>query len=317
MAKADQAKPNASKNTIHLTKSLTKENSDPPHSITALKPSNKSERPWWLGDLISIAAIIIGAIMVVCKLGWQHKQELILQKENHREQFRIQIYQEFSKFLGLAIEKNISSKMYASNISMNMHIYHDLIKKNLPPVPLSARAVELSKRHNDTIEAAAELIFLIRRYQIVDPRLDIFRTALNAAIHDMRETLRPLFPFLLEVLPVEIPRPNGSYELVNIINPSDEQVNKLEKLVNAYTTASDDMISYLYDLNVELQNTLLINLFPNKALRRVPIDPKFKVISTEPNEVERLQKYFNQETDWGKKMKQAEQRVREQTVTLL
>jgi hypothetical protein len=72
------------------------------------------------------------------------------------------------------------------------------------------------------------------------------------------------------------------------------------------------MGSYLYDLNVEIQNTLLINLFPNKAPRRVPLDPKFKVISTEPNEIDSLRKYFEEETDWGKKKKQAEQDVLKQ-----
>ena len=83
----------------------------------------------------------------------------------------------------------------------------------------------------------------------------------------------------------------------------------IKKFINAYVAASDDLGSYLYDLNVELQNTLLIGLFPNKAPRRVPLDPKFKVISTEPNEMENLRKYFEEETDWGKNKRQTEQDI--------
>jgi hypothetical protein len=150
---------------------------------------------------------------------------------------------------------------------------------------------------------------MIERYQIVDPRINIFRTAIAVAHHDMMETFRPLFSFLLRILPDDIPRPDGSYVLVNVISPSDEQVNELKILVDAYKAASDDMGCYLCDLNVELQNTLLSNLFPQKVPRRKPLDPRFKVISTEPDEIEKLQKYFDEETDWGKKKKQTEQSV--------
>jgi hypothetical protein len=150
---------------------------------------------------------------------------------------------------------------------------------------------------------------LIERYQIVDPRLSIFITAFNVAHHDMMESFTPLFSFLFKILPVEVLRPDGSFELLNIVNPSDGQVHKLEMLVEAYSEASGDMGSYLYDLNVELQNTLLGGLFLNKAPRRIPIDLKYNVISTEPDEMERLRKYFEDETDWGKNKKQTEQDV--------
>ena len=58
---------------------------------------------------------------------------------------------------------------------------------------------------------------------------------------------------------------------------------------------------------VELQNTLLSNLFPNKVPRRKPLDPKHLIISTEPSEIERLQRHSKEDTDWGKKKKQTEQ----------
>ena len=308
----DQAKPNESKVSPGSTNSIAEGISEQPHSIKASTPSNENLRPWWLGDLITIFGIIIGVLIVVYQLGRQHRNELKLQKENHREQFRIQIYQEFSRLLGIATEKNTHSKMYAFNIPMNVHTYRGQISRGFNPSPLTDRAMELSRRHFDSLEATADLMILIERYQIVEPRLDIFITALSVAHHDVMQTFSPLFPFLLILLPSELPLPNGAYKIVNVINPSDEQVSELEMLVNAYTAASDGMGSYLYDLNVELQNTLLVNLFPNKAPRRVPLDPKFRVISTEPNEMERLRKYFDQKTDWGKKKKQTGQDVLEQ-----
>ena len=125
----------------------------------------------------------------------------------------------------------------------------------------------------------------------------------------MSEAFRPLFSFLLKILPDEIPGPDGSNIIVNVVTPSDHQVKELEKLVEPYTAANFDMGCYLHDLSVELQNTLLSNLFSYKVPRRKPLDPKFKVISTEQNEIEKLQQYFEKETDWGKKNKQTEQNL--------
>jgi len=262
-----------------------------------------------VGDLITLLGILVGVIIVIYRLGRQHWNEIKLQRENYREQLRLKIYQQFSKPLNVAIHKNIDSSLYAFHIPMNVQIYRMQIKDGFSHSPLRDRALELSKLHYETLKAITALTFMIERYQIVDPRINIFRTAIGVAHHDMLETFNPLFSFLLRILPNEIPQPDGSHVLVNVINPSDQQVNELKMLVDAYKAASDDIGGYLYDLNVELQNTLLSNLFPQKIPCRKPLDPRIKVISTEPNEIERLQKYFEEETDWGKKKKQIEQGV--------
>ena len=303
---SDQAKSNELKDVPSSTNLMAEKISKSPNPNKSSTPSNYNLRPWWLGDLLNIFGIIIGILIVVYQLGKQRRNELTVQKENHREQFRIQIYQEFSKLLGIAVEKNSHSKMYAFNLPMHVHNYRDQNKKGFSPAPLRERVMEFNKRHFDSLRSDNDLISLIERYQIVDPKLDIFLTAISVAHYDMTETFNALFPFLFEILPHEIPLPNGSYHLVNVISPSDEQVSELEKFIDAYVAASDETGCYLYDLNVELQNTLLIGLFPNKAPRRVPLDPKFKVISTEPNEMENLRKYFEEETDWGKNNRQTE-----------
>ena len=74
--------------------------------------------------------------------------------------------------------------------------------------------------------------------------------------------------------------------------------------------ANDELINYLYDLNVELQNIFLSKLFNNKVPRRQPLDPKIKVISTESKEeLEKLRKYFEEETNWGRNKQRSKQEV--------
>jgi len=306
---ADQTNPPESRVSPSSAHWLQAEKRETSPSNNPPAQSSTSPRPWWVGDLITLLGILVGVIIVIYQLGRQHRSQLKLQRENYREQLRLKIYQQFSKLLDMAVHKNIDSSLYAFHIPGNVQIYRGQLKDGFSPSPLRDRASELSKLHNETLKTITALIFMIERYQIVDLRINIFRTAIGVAHHDMMETFRPLFSFLLRILPDDIPRPDGSYVLVNVISPSDEQVNELKMLVDAYKAASDDMGCYLYDLNVELQNALLSNLFPQKVPRRKPLDPRFKVISTEPNEIERLQKYFEEQTDWGKKKKQIEQSV--------
>lgn len=289
--------------------SLNQEISNTSISKSAPTQSNTSLRPWWIGDLITLLGILVGIVIVIYQLGRQHRNELKLQRENYGEQLRLSIYQQFSRIMDAAVHKQIDSYLYASRILIHVQTYCDAVKKGGSHSPLKDRTEELSKLHYDLLKTVVEVIFLIERNQIVDPRLNIFRIAISAAHHDMMETFRPLFLFLLKILPYEISRPDGSNIIVNVINPSDDQINELERLLAAYTAANFDMGCYLHDLSVELQNTLLSNLFPNKVPRRKPLDPKFKVISTEQDEIERLQKYFEEETDWGKTKKRTEQDV--------
>jgi hypothetical protein len=261
---------------------------------------DKSSRPWWIGDLITVFGIISGVVIVIIQLGRQHKNELRLQKENYREQLRIQIYQEFSKAIGLANEKEIKSRIYVLNMPSRIDMYRNQIKNDVEKFPLSYRAIEFFNQHFETINAVNDLVNLIERYYIVDPRLNIFKTAFSVTQHDMLEAFMKLHHLLIHILPLEIPLPDGSHKLVNVINPTNEQFGELTRLINMYTTASFDLGSYLYDLNVEIQNALLSNLFPNKAPRRVPLDPKMKVVSIDPSESDLLLKYFEEETNWGK-----------------
>ncbi len=96
------------------------------------------------------------------------------------------------------------------------------------------------------------------------------------------------------------------------MRPSEAQLQKLDELVGIYKNAAEVLGWYLYDLNVELQNIFLSKLFNNKAPRRQPLDPKAIVVSTEPAAIERLRKYFEEDTDWGRHKRDIENEVKRQ-----
>ena len=211
---------------------------------------------------------------------------------------RLQIFQEFSPVIKVATEKIIDAETYVSSIHSNIRMSLQLLDDVLP---IKERANEFSRRHQEATYSLIKLIGLFEKYEVVSPQLDIFKLAIGVAKHDMTIAGVRLCAFLIRILPMDIITPDGVSQVANVIRPTEEQLHELDELVGNYEKATTiDIIGYLYDLNVEMQNIFLSKLFNNKVPRRQPLDPRIKVVSTEPEEMEKLRKYFEEETDWGK-----------------
>ncbi|MBA3004445.1 MAG: hypothetical protein FP813_11455 [Desulfurivibrio sp.] len=269
----------------------------------------ESKRPWWLGDILTFVGIVAGGLIILYQINKQHKGELKVQKENHRDKLRLEIYQEFSSVLDVANNTNSDVGMSVFMMPVHLKIYRDQIASGLNPLPVNSRAQNFLQLHQAASDSCIKLIRLFEKYEIISPELDIFKTAVNVALHDMREVFNKLHSCMLPILPLDILDPQGNTQIGNVITPTEQQIGQLEELVNIYKSASDDMCGYLFDLNVELQNIFLKKLFNNKVKKREPLDSSVKVITTVPSEVEQLKKYFEDETPWGEMKKKTEEDV--------
>ncbi|MCM2285846.1 MAG: hypothetical protein NDI81_13765 [Desulfobacula sp.] len=266
----------------------------------------ESKRPWWLGDILTVLTILAGGFLLFWQMRKQHEIENKVQKENNRDKLRLEIYQEFSGVLDLANNKTVDVGSYVRFIPIHLKIYRDQVASKLNPSPVKDRVLIFQQQHEASSASYLNLIRLFEKYEIISPELDIFKMAVNDAMHDLRESFVKLHGYLLRILPIDIISPDGNKKLANVLTPNDSQIVQLEKYVEAYIDANGDMAGYLFDLNVELQNTFLKTLFDNIVKKREPLDPSVKVITTTPSEVEKLRKYFNDETDWGKIRKKTE-----------
>ena len=130
----------------------------------------------------------------------------------------------------------------------------------------------------------------------------------------MIETFTPFHLLLLELLPCDVPPQDqerlGTDILIPKI-PSKDDIDKITEAANKYIETTLDVNSYILDLSREAQNIFLGDLFSHFIPPRKPIDPKYLVISTAPKEVEKLKKYFLEETEWGKNQKKLKDTIRE------
>jgi hypothetical protein len=271
-----------------------------------------NSRPWWIGDLLTVISILVGFGLIAFQLKRQHENDISTQRENNREQLRLEIYQEFSTCLDEANSKTSKASGYAFNLSNNVSMYTQLRESSMAVFPVSQRANEFTELHSISNHSIIELIKLIEKYEIVSPKLEIFKLAFNAASYDITQAYTDLIPYLFKVLPMDIVDDSGILQVQNVRDFTREEIDELNSLINKYCKHHNELGGYLFDLNLELQKTFLGNLFENQVKERRPIDPKCIVVSTEPSKVVELTNYFENKSSWGINQKMTEEEVRDQ-----
>lgn len=118
----------------------------------------------------------------------------------------------------------------------------------------------------------------------------------------------PLMQQLLRVLAQQAP--DGQTVLYKPL-PTPQMMDRIKPLAMAYEDAGMGIGSVVHDFRIEIQNVLLGDLFGRKIPKRQPLDPREIVVSTEPEEIARLEKYFDEKTAWGRMKRETEERVRQ------
>ena len=189
--------------------------------------------------------------------------------------------------------------MYAFAAPSHIEIYNSQVANGFTPAPIADRALKLLELNSGAANEIVETVFLLEKYFIIHPDLDIFRLALSSASHEVNQSFDPLFQFMLTNFPMDVQTEHGP-KTDNVLLLSAEQRANLKLMTDRYHESAMDLGSYLDDLRTELQTLLLSHLFPHIMARRRPADPSKKVLSLEPSTVKSLRQHFLKHTAWGK-----------------
>lgn len=272
-------------------------------------PSKLNDAPWRLKILIELLGIFAGIAAIIFQMSRQHRSNLQLQKNNFKEKLHLEIYQGLIK--GIDDTSNILSKVSAksSNIPISLETYCSQAASGVSPTPPRYRALDFSEAHHALIKSVAKLFHIFERYTIAVPKFRIFQIGLNSAIHDTNEAYQPFFQKLLEYLPIDVQEADRKPGSPPVIVPAIPNIGELKfilELGQKYNNTLVVIVGFLHDLTVEAQNILLGSLFENRVPSRQPLGPNVVVITTDKDSMEKLEKYFKEETSWGKNKKQIE-----------
>ncbi len=253
--------------------------------------------------LIGIFPLLAAAAMVVYQMERQHKDNYLLQLSNHKEELKLKVYKEISEDVSCAMQSYQENQILVNSLMLQYHncvICQDANKNPSPKIYI--KDTELSDAHSRMLRSLAQLMNKLAEYEIVDKNIEIFRTALASAFQLISDAHLEFQGQIFDYLPhddsKEIQKQLG-VKIEHVKSPNQQDLEVIEHSFNSYTEANLEGYCFVSDLSREAQNVLLGNLFDNQVPPREPLDPYYVVVTTKPEETERLRVYFTKKDDDG------------------
>ncbi len=251
--------------------------------------------------LVVILPLLAGVVTVIFQMERQHKDNYLLQLSNHKEELKLKVYKEISEYVSCAMQSYKENQIL---INLLMGQYHNCIicqDANSNPSPkIYTKHTELSNAHSRMLRSLTQLMNKLAEYEIVDKNIEIFRPALASAFQLISEAYLEFQRQIFAYLPCDISKERREQLGVNIKHvesPAQENLEAIEQSFNCYTEANLEGYCFVSDLSREAQNVLLGNLFNNQVPPREPSDSNYVVVTTKPEEFERLRVYFTEKDD--------------------
>lgn len=272
---------------------------------------------FWHGQDMTMAAakLTVGgtfaaALLALVGIGWQlrsqAKQSRDAIAENERRKLKAAMYEDAIAVIRGLADASIELSTPILIMSQEVRAVAEAAAAGHQfPLP-HARVPDLMAKWSAFSEAAIRFIFLVEDRRFIDPRLLVFRSAINSVLYDARELMNgPLFPKIVDLLPLQAP----SGEMLPYTAPSLSAAEEFRALSVPFLAALNDATTYTEDFSVEMQNLLVADLFGRKVTHRAPIDPASKVISLD--RYQELEAWFNNSTPWGQKCAQIDAETRQ------
>lgn len=273
--------------------------------------------PWWIGLPAEVQAALVGAAAtvgaaffgvcaVIGQVRSQGRQSRAVIAETERRKINAALYEDAVAISRILADASIALSTHLSTMNMEIEIAARSeaakIACNLP----RARFPVLLALYEKFTDAALRFIVMVENRRIVDPRILVFRTAMNTVLHDSRKLM--VFDFVLHIMPV-LPTENPDGGIFPYTPPSIEGALTLQRYSSNLVDVLDTATAYTEDFLTEMQNVLLGDLYGHHLEPRKPIDPAHRVVTL--GQAEYLEAWFRNNTAWGIEAAKAEAQARQ------
>jgi hypothetical protein len=241
----------------------------------------------------TIIAALLAAFVVMLQIGSQSRNAIKQNAYNEGLKLKLGIYQHILTVCEGAqnAESEYSTfiRMFENSISNYAEMQAIALSPSLP----RARFPRLLTVGDEFSRKAIQMMMAVENYEIIDPRMKIFRIAISAVLHDQREAHTSYISKCMAMMPVDRPAPaEDTYPwTLPPANAREVLQSETDILLHKISKLGD----VIFDFRVEMQNMLLGGLFPLNAVEvRIPIDPENIVIKLENHAL--LTTYFESNT---------------------
>lgn len=249
-------------------------------------------------------AATFGAVAVFWQIGRQARSAIRQNQHNEALKLKLEVYKEIVPICRDAISADVGLSSYIQQFKIEVALFGQMTQAGLEwPVP-KARLPILLEKKGATDRSLIEIISVTERWQIIDPRIEIFRIAINAAKHDVDAAFQAYFKAAGPITPHEI-----STGKLRPWNPPDEETGRqFAAAASGIFDALMTLGSYIYDFQIEMQNALVGELFKQKLPARKPIVSGAIVIQLDRHM--ELAIHFDKNTAWGQDKARVEGNIR-------
>jgi len=271
-----------------------------PRFLAGLDPAVKAAI---VTSLTTAIAGVIGFVILIWRLRREAQRAIDEIKSTEAMKLKLKIYErEVIKTVDLITDAGTALSGFARRFTSDLTIHKRGTEAGLPTIPPVARAPVLMELKASFDRAAIEIVAFTERWSVIDPRFEVFRIAINAALYDVNAEYAPYFDLVIRGMPMDLPAG------LRWAPPTNEVLGAINATSDALLGRLVTMIAYTSDFLSEMQNTLVGPLFGNTSSRRQPIDPQHVVISLD-NEAW-LTRHFLENTAWGRTSGETEARIR-------
>lgn len=248
----------------------------------------------------TIIAATMGAFVVFFQIGRQARNAIRQNRNNEALKLKLEVYRniiDISREASTAVG-DLASLIHRFQLNLVFaRQTQDELKGYTVPTNSGDPSLFIDSK-SQMSSSAIKVMAMTETWQIIDPRIEVFRKAINAALFDIDSTYTPYFNAALWVMPIGVPKEPTEKETVVWTPPSKEALAQLGKLADEVMITLMTLQSYVFDFQREMQNLLLAELFDHTIPPRGPLDANSVVIRLDQHE--KLVTYFDQKSNWGR-----------------
>lgn len=258
-----------------------------------------------ISDYLLAIVTFFGVLAIVYQVKKGYDNSLSLQQKNFKDRIRHEIFSELSDGLSDCIEtyEKLGSDIFLMPGKFSFYLEKDRL--GLGPDYIDVRVPKINQMSLSANKSFVNLIYLIERYEIMLPAITTARLVMHEHLFTMSRLHNKFLNFAGNYIPVDVPEDKvakvGNSTLVR--KEIDEKaIEEMRILGKEYYGSIIDMISYMYDLRVIMQNVLLGHLFKKEVKGRTLSPSRNYIVlksDDDPN-MQEIKKEMLKNGSWGK-----------------
>ncbi len=250
----------------------------------------------WVIEKVMLPLLTAFIAVWVAYLGFKHA--LKRQAKDYQHQFQIRTYEEILKPINEALDQSSTYMALLNGFASQVSLNYMAQQEGYSPTDLKRRPEDYIHKHHEYLKSLVRLMKSLESILIIDPKLKIFITAISSVHWDISECRDQISQDTYSYLVKDLVGKNGENIQVPPESVTLEEKERIAKVVTDMNEIMIDGTCYIMDLQIELQNLLLGEVYGGKKLKhREPVDPKKIAISLENYDA--LKRHFKENHPLG------------------